>query len=128
MRLVQRTCVFETSPRPAELRPILAGRCGRDHQQTGRGEACRNLITDLHLPDVHHGTFFAWPAEPSFHHTENVVAFVDPVATAAGRPLELEMAVEKDAEGGIGGDVECDRDEIPFAADRAGLVGADLDP
>ena len=48
-------------PWPAELRPILGGRGGRDHQQTGRGEAYRNLITDLHLPDLHRVTFLACP-------------------------------------------------------------------
>ena len=49
------------TPWPAELRPILGRRGGRGNQQTGRGEARGNLITDLHLPDMHHGTFLNGP-------------------------------------------------------------------
>jgi hypothetical protein len=60
---------------------------------------------------------FELAARSSLDDAEDVVAFVDTIAAAAGRSLELEMAVEKDAERGIGGDVERDRDEVPCATD-----------
>jgi hypothetical protein len=45
---------------------------------------------------------FELPVRSSFDDAEDVVAFVDTIAAAAGRSIKLEMAVEEDAEGPMG--------------------------
>ena len=43
---------------------------------------------------------------PSFHHPQNIIAFVDPVASAAAGSLKFQMAVEENAERGILRDIK----------------------